>query len=53
MVNTMIDFINNSPTAFQAISNIKKILLDKNYTELFEEDEYKIERGGKYFITRK
>lgn len=29
MVNTMIDFINKSPTAFSAISNIKKILLEK------------------------
>lgn len=52
MVNTMIDFINKSPTAFSAISNIKKILLEKNYIELFEEDEYKIQKGQKYFITR-
>ena len=52
MVNTMIDFINKSPTAFSAISNIKKILSEKNYVELFEEEEYKIEKGGKYFVSR-
>lgn len=52
MVNEMIRFIDESPTAFAAVSNIKKILLANGYKEVFEKDEYKLKKNGKYFVTR-
>ena len=52
MEKEMIDFIYNSPTAFNAVDNIKSILKKKGYTELFEKDEYKLKKGGKYFVSR-
>lgn len=52
MVNDMLKFFDDSPTAFNVVDNIKKMLFEKGYEELFERDDYKIKKGGKYFITR-
>ena len=42
MSKEMIKFINDSPTAFNAISNIKDILNKKGYVELLESNDYSI-----------
>lgn len=52
MSKEMIKFINDSPTAFNAISNIKDILNKKGYVELLESNDYKVKKNGKYYITR-
>ena len=44
--------INNSPTAFHAVNENKKILLKNNFIELNESESWKIEPGNKYFFTR-
>jgi len=48
----LIDFIYDSPNAFHAVLSIKKILLNNGFNELHEEDKWKIEKSGKYFIIK-
>lgn len=49
---SLVDFLNDSPTSYNAIYNIKKIFDDNGYIELKEEEEYKVEKGKKYYVTR-
>ena len=49
MVNNLIKFIDESPTAFGAVQSIKKLLEEKGYKQLNKE---KIKKGQKYYITR-
>lgn len=49
MIEKMIDFIENSPTAFGAIYNIEKILKENGYKKL---NNSKINKGEKYYLTR-
>ncbi|MDO4670375.1 MAG: M18 family aminopeptidase [Aerococcus sp.] len=48
----LIEFIDQSPSAFHATENLAKRLRQAGYTELFEGEEWTIEKGGKYFVTR-
>lgn len=48
----LIDFIYESPTAFHAVENVKKVLLENGFSELKEEDKWNLQRGGKYFTTK-
>lgn len=48
----LIDFIDRSPNAFFAVANMSNMLEDAGYSELIEADEWKIEKGGKYFVKR-
>ena len=48
----LIDFIDKSPNAFFAVANMKEILCENGYTELFEADDWTLSKGGKYFVTR-
>lgn len=50
IVNEMMDFLYKSPTAFNAIENIKNILIDKGFTLLNDHDDYKVEKGKNYFV---
>ena len=52
MVEGMLDFIRCSPTAFHAVENVKNILRENQFQELSEKDRWKVETGGKYFVTR-
>jgi len=52
MKNKMIEFLNSSPTAFNAITNIEKVLNNAGFKKLYEIDEFKIEKGDKFYITR-
>lgn len=51
-VEGMLDFIRCSPTAFHAVENVKNILRENQFQELSEKDRWKVETGGKYFVTR-
>ena len=44
----LIDFINESPTNFHAILNLKKHLLENGFKQLFSGESWNIERGEKY-----
>ena len=48
----MLDFIDKSPTCFQAVKNIGDMLSAAGFAELREADEWKLERGKGYFVTR-
>ena len=48
----LIDFIKRSPSPFHVVSNMKKGLIESGFHELKEDERYKIEKGGKYFVTR-
>jgi len=54
MSNTqsLLDFIDASPTSFHAVTNLKNALISKNYHELQEQDNWSLQKGGKYFVTR-
>lgn len=47
-----IDFLYDSPTAFHAVENVEEQLMKENFVKLNEGDEWKIEKGGKYFTTK-
>lgn len=51
MVRSMLHFIEKSPTCFHAVENAAKMLEQKGYVNLKEEDST-LESGGKYYVTR-
>ena len=48
----LLDFIDRSPTAYQAVGNLKKELLENGAKELTETQTWEIEKGQMYFVTR-
>ena len=48
----LLKFIDESPTPFHAVHQIKDLVLGKNSLELSETDEWKLERGTTYFVPR-
>jgi len=52
MINSLVDFLQNSPTAYHACDNVKELLLARGFTQLRETDDWEIQAGGKYFVTR-
>lgn len=50
--DSLLDFIQNSPSCFHAVENIKNILLEKGFCQLFENEKWQLKKGGKYFVTR-
>ncbi|GAB3484407.1 M18 family aminopeptidase [Marinomonas epiphytica] len=48
----LLSFLQNSPTPFHATKSMSEALLAAGYMELFEQDDWVIEEGGKYFVTR-
>ena len=43
----LLEFIKESPTAFQAVEMMKKRFSENGFTELREEEHWEIENGGK------
>ncbi len=52
ILNNLLSFIDNSPTAFHAIDNIANELAEKGYTELYETEKDTVTLGGNYFVRR-
>lgn len=48
----LFDFLKNSYTAFHAVKNAEKFLLNEGFQKLSEGGEWQVEEGGKYFVTR-
>ena len=48
----LIDFIYNSPTAFHAVISTQKMLDDNGFVECKEEDRWKLQKGGKYYMIK-
>lgn len=52
VLNGLMDFLKESPTAFHAVENIRQMLLGAGFTELPENKRWELIPGGSYFITR-
>lgn len=48
----LLDFLQASPTPFHAVREIASALLEQEYQRLYEQDEWTLASGGKYFVTR-
>ncbi len=48
----VIKLLNNSHCEYQVIDNIKKLLNDANFIELKESEDFKVEKGKSYYVTR-
>ena len=48
----LLDFIEKSPTAFQAVDEIQKRLTENGFEVLSEKEYWKLIPGGKYLVTR-
>ncbi len=48
----MLNFLNDSVTAFHAVKNVAKMLSDSSYTKLHENEKWNLTEGEKYFVTR-
>ncbi len=51
-VKEVIGFLDKSPVNFIAVDNLKKMLAEGGFSELQETEDWKIEAGGKYYVTR-
>ena len=49
---SLLDFIHNSLSAFHVILEAKETLNRNGFTQLFAGDEWHIENGGKYYVTK-
>jgi len=45
-------FVEQSPTAFQAVANFREELSRKGYRELKEKDPWMVDEGGRYYVVR-
>lgn len=53
--NEFIEFVNNLPTPYHAVSTVKSILSKAGFTEIDERSDWQkipLEKNGKYFVTR-
>jgi aspartyl aminopeptidase len=48
----LISFIDNSPTAFHAVSQMSSVLSAAGFMRLKESDKWDVKPGKKYFVTR-
>ncbi len=52
LTTELLDFINQSPTAFHAVNNSSDILKSSGYIEIFENEKWNLKKGTKYFLRR-
>ena len=52
LANRLIAFLDESVCCFQAVDNIKKILMEDGFVELKEDEKWDVQLGGKYFVIR-
>lgn len=48
----MLKFIEESPSCYHVVENLRKELKAHKFTELQEKEIWKLKKGGKYFVTR-
>ncbi len=48
----MLEFIEKSPSCFHAVANVKKLLEEQDFTELKERQDWTLEAGKGYYVTR-
>lgn len=45
-------FLEQSPSSFHAIDNLKKMLFQEQFVQLYENKRWSLTAGGRYFVTR-
>lgn len=50
--NSLLSFIEKSPTSFHTVENIKKTLKNNGFVPLIENSKWTLEQGKNYFVTR-
>jgi aspartyl aminopeptidase len=48
----LLDFVNNSPSSFHVVNNVKSVLLKNGFKELNSGERWVLEKEGKYFVTK-
>ena len=48
----LLQYLNNSPTAFHAVENAAALLRESGFRELKETEKWSLEKGGRYFIVK-
>lgn len=48
----LLDFIYQSPTAYHVVENVRNELREKGYIPLSEKEQWNIQAGKKYYVTR-
>ena len=48
----LLQYLNDSPTAYHAVENAAEILKKNNFYELKETMEWSLQKGGKYFVAK-
>lgn len=51
-VNKLIEFIDNSPSPYQAVKCAAELLESKGFIKLYEMNEWKLVKGEKYYVTK-
>ena len=51
-ISSLFKFIKKSVGPFHAVAEVKNTLIENGYTELQECDDWVLEHGGRYFVTR-
>lgn len=52
LLKELSQFLEQNPSCFHAIDNIKNTLIKEQFQQLQENEKWQITRGGKYFVTR-
>ena len=52
MTTKLVEFLNTSYTAFHAVENAKKLLIQNGFSALSERKNWELKRNGKYFVER-
>lgn len=48
----LLNFIRKSPSCYHVIDNVGKMLETSGFIHIYEEDFWRLESGGKYYVTR-
>ena len=48
----LIHFIESSPSCFHAVNFMEDLLLKEQFIQLRENEKWRIQRGGRYFVVR-
>ncbi|MEE1314065.1 MAG: M18 family aminopeptidase [Lachnospiraceae bacterium] len=48
----LLEFIEKSPSSFHVIANMKEMLAENGFEELKESQDWSLQEGGKYYVTR-
>lgn len=48
----LLQYLNDSPTAYHAVKNAAEILREKGFQELKETTAWSLQQGGRYFVTK-